>query len=307
MEYSYYSNVPSANTGTLAAFGIVGIIFGLIGLIIGIVMLVSIIKIFKKCGKPAIASIIPIWNTLVMCEIAEKPWWYLILLCIPFVNIYAMFVIYNGIAKRFGKGTGFVVGMMFIPVIFFPILGFKGQVIDGNVSNVQNNNVSMQNQNQVLPPQSDVSQTTMQPPVQNEVNQNIIEPQMNAEPVNNSVVNEAITPLNQVNEQANFNPNVTQTPINNVVNVTEQAVNQVNDLTQPVQNDINQVSNFEMPNAINNDISNASVQNASNDNIAMGGQVPINNAAINEELQNNISNNINEINGQNNSDIENLQ
>ena len=29
-----------------------------------------------------------------------------------------------GIANSFGKGTGFALGLIFIPIIFYPLLGF---------------------------------------------------------------------------------------------------------------------------------------------------------------------------------------
>lgn len=33
-------------------------------------------------------------------------------------------IVANGVAKRFGKGTGFTVGLVLLPVIFYMILGF---------------------------------------------------------------------------------------------------------------------------------------------------------------------------------------
>jgi hypothetical protein len=35
-----------------------------------------------------------------------------------------LILIYNGIAKSFGKGGGFTVGLLLLPFVFFPILGF---------------------------------------------------------------------------------------------------------------------------------------------------------------------------------------
>ena len=76
-----------------------------------------------------------------MCEIAEKEWWYVLLSCVPFANIYAMIVLYNGMAKRFGKSGGFVAGMILLPVIFFPILAFgKDAAIVNNQANTSNEN-----------------------------------------------------------------------------------------------------------------------------------------------------------------------
>ena len=36
-------------------------------------------KIFTKAGKPGWASIVPIYNIIVLLEIVGKPWWYLLI------------------------------------------------------------------------------------------------------------------------------------------------------------------------------------------------------------------------------------
>ena len=55
---------------------------------------------------------------------AGKPGWWLILLFIPIVNIVISILAIAGLAKNFGKGVGFILGLIFLPIIFFPILGF---------------------------------------------------------------------------------------------------------------------------------------------------------------------------------------
>jgi len=85
---------------------------------------VSMWKVFTKAGKPGWAAIIPFYNTYTMIKIAGKPGWWLILFFIPIVNaVFSIIVIYN-LAKNFGKGGGFTVGLIFLPFIFYPILAF---------------------------------------------------------------------------------------------------------------------------------------------------------------------------------------
>jgi len=81
-------------------------------------------RVFSKAGKPGIACIIPIWQTIVFCQIGGKPGWWLFLYCIPGVNIVIHVLVCLGIAHQFGKGAGFGLGLMFLPIIFFPILAF---------------------------------------------------------------------------------------------------------------------------------------------------------------------------------------
>ena len=138
VDTSYGVSTTSGLTGAIAAMGL---FFWLLSMALGVLMIVSLWKIFKKAGKPGWASIVPIYNIYIMCEIAEKEWWYILLLCVPFVNIYAMIVLYNGMAKRFGKGGGFVVGMILLPVVFFPMLAFgKDATTVNNHSNISNEN-----------------------------------------------------------------------------------------------------------------------------------------------------------------------
>ena len=89
-----------------------------------VLMLAAMWRIFTKAGQPGWACIIPLYNVYVMLKVAGKPGWWLILFFIPIVNIITEIVMYVGIANNFGKGGGFAVGMIFLPFIFFPILGF---------------------------------------------------------------------------------------------------------------------------------------------------------------------------------------
>lgn len=59
-----------------------------------------------------------------MLQTAGKPWWWLILFLIPVVNFIFMVLMMMGIAKQFGQGTLFAVGLVFLPFIFAPLLAF---------------------------------------------------------------------------------------------------------------------------------------------------------------------------------------
>ncbi len=104
--------------------GALAIIPLIIGLGFLIVMIASIWKVFVKAGKPGWAGIVPIYNAIVMLEIAGRPLWWIILMLIPVVNFVIVIIVMIDLAKRFGKGTGFGVGLALLGFIFFPILGF---------------------------------------------------------------------------------------------------------------------------------------------------------------------------------------
>ncbi len=81
-------------------------------------------KIFTKAGQPGWAAIIPIYNLYIWLKIAGRPTWWLVLFVIPVANIIAGIILLMDIARSFGKGGAFVVGMILLSFIFFPILGF---------------------------------------------------------------------------------------------------------------------------------------------------------------------------------------
>lgn len=82
-------------------------------------------KMFEKAGKPGWAAIIPIYNIVVLCQVAGKPGWWVILMLIPLVNIIIMIIVSVGVARNFGRGALFGIGLWLLGVIFYPILGFS--------------------------------------------------------------------------------------------------------------------------------------------------------------------------------------
>ena len=101
-----------------------------------ILMIAGLWKTFSKAGQPGWAAIIPIYNLIVLCQVAGRPiWWFLLLLiCFPIFYI----IICIDIAKRFGKGGGFAVGLILLPFIFFPMLGFGSAQYQGGAPSIPN-------------------------------------------------------------------------------------------------------------------------------------------------------------------------
>ena len=100
-----------------------------VGIIIYLAIIVLIIAsmwtVFSKAGKPGWASIIPIYNLIVLLEVVGKPWWWLLLMLIPIVNIIILIIVYHNLSLSFGKGGGFTVGLILLGFIFLPILAFS--------------------------------------------------------------------------------------------------------------------------------------------------------------------------------------
>lgn len=97
---------------------------GLLVLAFVIAAIAGVWKVFEKAGKPGWAAIIPIYNIIVLLEIAGKPLWWIILYFIPLANLVAAILVGLAIARNFGKSDGFGIGLALLWFIFFPILGF---------------------------------------------------------------------------------------------------------------------------------------------------------------------------------------
>jgi hypothetical protein len=89
-----------------------------------VLMIASLWKVFTKAGEPGWAALIPFYNFYVMLRIGNNPGWYLLLMFVPLANLYAFAKMYSGLAKAFGKGIGWAIGLWILSFIFFPLLAF---------------------------------------------------------------------------------------------------------------------------------------------------------------------------------------
>ncbi len=109
--------------------GIIGFLFGGFSFICWLAIIVLIIagfwKTFEKAGQPGWAAIIPIYNLYVLCLIAGRPGWWVLLYFIPFVNIVVSLLIAIDVAKAFGKDALYGVVLLWLfQAIGYLLLGF---------------------------------------------------------------------------------------------------------------------------------------------------------------------------------------
>jgi len=96
----------------------------LVMLAVLVVVIAGMWKVFTKANQPGWACIVPIYNIFVILKIAGKPGWWLILFFIPVVNLIIGIIATIALAQKFGKGGGFAAGLILLPFVFYPILGF---------------------------------------------------------------------------------------------------------------------------------------------------------------------------------------
>lgn len=101
-----------------------GIVFWIVCLVVVVFEIAAWWKVFEKAGQPGWASIIPIYNVIVILQIAGRPVWWILLSLIPLVNVIITVIVCIDFAKSFGKGTGFGIGLWLVAFIFIPILAW---------------------------------------------------------------------------------------------------------------------------------------------------------------------------------------
>jgi hypothetical protein len=106
----------------------------IVELLVTVFVIVAMWKVFTKAGRPGWAAIIPIYNMYIWCKIVGRPGWWVILMLIPLVNIIVGIIVCIDMAKSFGKGAGFGIGLALLGIIFLPILGFGSAQYQGPVA-----------------------------------------------------------------------------------------------------------------------------------------------------------------------------
>lgn len=206
-DYSYYGDYGYDSVKSASILAGVGAFTWVISMAISIFTIVCNWKIFKKAGRKGWESIVPIYNVIIELEIAGLPMWYIALLFVPFANIYAVFKINIELAKKFGKSTGFGVGLVLLSPIFRAILAFSDDAVyEGN--DTQNNEVKVEPISPNVGPQTGFVQPVQ--PVQQAIPQVPVQPEVQIQPTNNYNMNTVAAV-----EQAPINTLETQQPVQN--------------------------------------------------------------------------------------------
>lgn len=81
-------------------------------------------RTFAKAGAPGWAALVPGWNAVVLARLAgRRAWPWAALLLVPGVNVVAIVPVSIDLARRFGRGAAFGVGLAWLAPVFYPLLG----------------------------------------------------------------------------------------------------------------------------------------------------------------------------------------
>ncbi|MBN2637837.1 MAG: signal peptidase I [Bacteroidales bacterium] len=118
--------MENSNLSTDSIWTIVVIVLALV-----VLQIAAMWRIYEKAGKPGWASLIPFYNIFVLLQIVKKPEWWLVWYFLPIANIVVSIWVTNLLSKSFGKNEAFTLGLIFLSIIFYPILGFGNSAYQG--------------------------------------------------------------------------------------------------------------------------------------------------------------------------------
>ena len=123
----YYDYSYGYETSQMSSGALVSII--LFSLLLSAFLIVTYWIIYKKAGEEGWESIVPLYNGYILFKFTWGNGWLFLLWLIPFVNIVIGIMTMIKLAQVFGKGGGFACGLIFLPIIFLPIMAFNKDIV----------------------------------------------------------------------------------------------------------------------------------------------------------------------------------
>ena len=129
---SYYSTSSSANN---PSDEVGGLVFGTMFLVFLGLMLVAVVlnviglwKTFEKAGKPGWAAIVPVYNGMVLAEVAGYPSWYGLGFLVNPISLVVSIIFGLSTAKRFNRSEAFGILLLALLPVGYIILGLNRDV-----------------------------------------------------------------------------------------------------------------------------------------------------------------------------------
>lgn len=102
-----------------------------IGIVMYIIFMIAAWNIFEKAGEAGWKAIIPIWNVYILYKITWGIGLIFLLMLIPVVGTIVALITSYKMAKVFGHGIGYALGLIFFPWLFWLILGLGSSEYQG--------------------------------------------------------------------------------------------------------------------------------------------------------------------------------
>ncbi len=102
--------------------------FAVVTLLFSLLIMLTCSNIFKVSEKNKVSLLIPLYNLIIFLDIVNMNRFYFILLLFPVVNILVIYIMLYRLSIVFHTTKSFAFGLIFLPIVFLPILNFSGNL-----------------------------------------------------------------------------------------------------------------------------------------------------------------------------------
>jgi len=93
-------------------------------------IIAALIVIFKQQGRAWWEAIISPWNLWILIKITNKSWWWILLLCIPFINFFVLMLLFVELSVGFKRNAIWeYFAAAVLPFVYFPYLIFVNKEV----------------------------------------------------------------------------------------------------------------------------------------------------------------------------------
>ena len=128
--YSTSSSGTSNPSDTIDGAVLGTILLGFFGVMLIVVVLnvIALWKVFEKAGKPGWAALVPVYNGMVLAEVAGYPSWYGLGFLVNPISLVVSIIFGLSIAKRFNRSETFGILLLALLPVGYIILGLNKDV-----------------------------------------------------------------------------------------------------------------------------------------------------------------------------------
>ncbi|UDY38049.1 DUF5684 domain-containing protein [Dermatobacter hominis] len=75
-------------------------------------------------GQQGWTGIVPVLNFVSIGVLSGRAWWFGVVTIVPCIGLVFVILLLHDLAKLFGHGVPFTIGLLVLPFVFLPVLAF---------------------------------------------------------------------------------------------------------------------------------------------------------------------------------------
>lgn len=143
--------------------------FAVVTLLFSLLIMLTCSNIFKVSEKKKVSLLIPLYNLIIFLDIVNMNRFYFILLLFPVVNVLVIYIMLYRLSIVFHTTKSFAFGLIFLPIVFLPILNFSGNLDNRSSDEIEQEDLKKETINLLTESQIDLlnSESESAPKVDN--------------------------------------------------------------------------------------------------------------------------------------------